>query len=171
MSQLRFYFILQRTVVNIYFKDNFGSGSRSQKISAPSAPAPVRQHWFLIFYSTVCTMYIYLTGEDGWFSHSGQKQLKKQDLETIFFFYNIDGIHNFLLLALHCPNDLSYVTLWGVRLHSEQTFAIEYLLKNWIHMQIEIQLVIINGKYNEIFGSVSDLNSFIQIWIWIQPKI
>ena len=51
------------------------------------------------------------------------------------------------------------------------TFAIEYLLKNWIHMQIEIQLVIINGKYNEIFGSVSDLNSFIQIWIWIQPKI
>ena len=38
-------------------------------------------------------------------------------------------------------------------------------------MQIEIQLVIINGKYNEIFGSVSDLNSFTQIWIWIQPKI
>ena len=31
------------TTVNIYLKDNFGSGSSSQLNSAPPAPAP--QHW------------------------------------------------------------------------------------------------------------------------------
>ena len=35
--------------LNIYLKDNFGSGSRSQIISAPPAPTPAPQLWFLMF--------------------------------------------------------------------------------------------------------------------------
>ena len=54
MSHWRVFFILassKLTVVKIYKEDTFGSGSssgfRSQIISAPPAPAPAPQHWYL----------------------------------------------------------------------------------------------------------------------------
>ena len=54
MSQFTFFFILastKLTAINIYLKDNFSSGSRSQIILAPPTLAPARQHWF--FHSTL----------------------------------------------------------------------------------------------------------------------
>ena len=61
ITQWKFFFIIastKLTVINIYVKDNFGSGSRSQIIKAPQTLAPALKHCF--FHSTLLFRFISL---------------------------------------------------------------------------------------------------------------
>ena len=61
ITQWKFFFIIastKLTVINIYVKDNFGSGSRSQIIKAPQTLALALKHCF--FHSTLLFRFISL---------------------------------------------------------------------------------------------------------------
>ena len=85
------------TLINIYFKDNFGSGSRSQIISATPAPAPTPapQHWNT---HSFCTVYAWRDfyflawsawkgcvehSDHGWGEEAPGKELEEDDHEGV----------------------------------------------------------------------------------------